>query len=182
MNYHRNSNLLCKAITTKGNLELKEFIMSAYVYNVESKEIVLVINAETNEKCESIAEDNGYMGCDEYGLSYSNEGLSETKFTDFHNDNETNILVDKIENSTSLTELRNSLNSLAIHIDNTDDEIKLEEYVDLTSLPHFDNDKTEWVDGSFSCDLHSHLIYNDCAGDVAGRVGWEILPVSYFED
>lgn len=45
--------------------------MKAYVYNTESMEVVAVISGETNEQCELKAAEMGYMGVDEYGLTYS---------------------------------------------------------------------------------------------------------------
>ena len=45
--------------------------MKAYVYNVETLEVVLTINGETNEQCESKANDMGYMGVDDYALTYN---------------------------------------------------------------------------------------------------------------
>ena len=57
--------------------------MKAYVYNVETMEVVVAINGETNEQCEAKAAEMGYMGSDEYGLTYtpafeSNDGLVES--------------------------------------------------------------------------------------------------------
>ena len=34
-------------------------------------EVVVIISGETNEQCEAKAEELGYMGVDEYGLTYS---------------------------------------------------------------------------------------------------------------
>lgn len=50
--------------------------MKAYIYNVETNEVVLIINADSNASCESLANDLGYMGVDQYGLAYSDNGLN----------------------------------------------------------------------------------------------------------
>lgn len=47
--------------------------MKAYVYNVETNEVVFVAEGETNQDCESQCE--VYMGEDEYALTYSEFGL-----------------------------------------------------------------------------------------------------------
>lgn len=61
--------------------------MKAYVYNVETKEVVVIISGETNEQCEAKANDMGYMGVDEYALTYSPAfgsvgGVVETEHTE----------------------------------------------------------------------------------------------------
>ncbi|MDW1542448.1 hypothetical protein [Vibrio sp. YT-17] len=71
----------------KPNIKRKEKNMKAYVYNVETMEVVVVISGETNEQCEAKANDMGYMGVDEYGLTYSPafgsvDGLVETEYTE----------------------------------------------------------------------------------------------------
>lgn len=56
----------------------REFFMNAYIYNADTNEIIAIIEAETYEQCESIANDMGYMGTDEYGLSYNDNSLAKT--------------------------------------------------------------------------------------------------------
>lgn len=59
--------------------------MKAFVYNVETNEIVVVIEGETNQACEAKADELNYMGVDEYGLTYTNadNSLTETEYTEF---------------------------------------------------------------------------------------------------
>ncbi|ELO1828654.1 hypothetical protein QXB71_003933 [Vibrio cholerae] len=45
--------------------------MKAYVYNTESKKVVAIISGETCEQCEAKAAEMGFMGMDEYGLTYT---------------------------------------------------------------------------------------------------------------
>lgn len=56
--------------------------MKAFVYNVETNEIVVVIEGDTNQACEAKAEELNYMGVDEYGLSYTDAELVMTEFTE----------------------------------------------------------------------------------------------------
>lgn len=56
--------------------------MKGYVYNVDSSEIVVVINGAGNDDIEAKATDLNYLGEDEYGLSYSDHGLTETEHTE----------------------------------------------------------------------------------------------------
>lgn len=56
--------------------------MKAFIYNVESNEVVVVINGENNEQCEAKATDLNFMGTDEYGLTYSDNGLFMTEHSD----------------------------------------------------------------------------------------------------
>jgi len=58
--------------------------MKAYIYNTETNEVVATIDGESNEACEAKADDLGYMGVDEYGLSYNDNDLSETARTEHH--------------------------------------------------------------------------------------------------
>jgi hypothetical protein len=55
--------------------------MKAWIYNVDNSEIVAVITGNTNKQCENKAVELNYMGCDEYGLSYSADKLIETDTT-----------------------------------------------------------------------------------------------------
>jgi hypothetical protein len=62
-------------------------MIKAYVYNVETMEVVVIITGETNDQCEDKANDIGYMGVDEYALTYSPafgsvDGLVETEHTE----------------------------------------------------------------------------------------------------
>ena len=52
--------------------------MKGYIYNVETKAIVITIFGESNKEIERKASDLGYMGVDEYGLQYSDSGLHYT--------------------------------------------------------------------------------------------------------
>ncbi|WP_119298780.1 hypothetical protein [Vibrio cholerae] len=45
--------------------------MKAYVYNTESKKVVAIISGETCEQCEAKTAEMGFMGMDEYGLTYT---------------------------------------------------------------------------------------------------------------
>ena len=56
--------------------------MKAYVYNVETNEIVVVIEGESNEACEAKAHELNYMGVDEYGLTYTDAELEMTEWTE----------------------------------------------------------------------------------------------------
>ena len=56
--------------------------MKAYVYNVETNEIVVVIEGENNDQCEAKAAELNYMGTDEYGLTYSDNELIRTEWTE----------------------------------------------------------------------------------------------------
>ena len=65
----------------------KEIIMKAYVYNVETMEVIVIVSGESNEECEARINEMGYMGIDEYGITYtpafdSVDGLIETKHTE----------------------------------------------------------------------------------------------------
>lgn len=48
--------------------------MKLYVYHVETLEVVAVFNGKTNAECEDAA--RVYLGVDEYGATYSHEGLT----------------------------------------------------------------------------------------------------------
>jgi hypothetical protein len=135
--------------------------------------------------------------CKEFNADYSEDEQAMTFYTDYgcdirsdfeqesqekFDELELNSLVGSVESAESLELLCTALNELDQYLSDTNSQLKTNDCIDLTSLNQFDNGETEWVDGSFSCDLNNHMLYNDCAGDVAGRVGWEILPVSYFED
>lgn len=87
----------------------------------------------------------------------------------------TNILIDRVENAENLSELAVILNEITESLEDDECSFKLDELVDLTNLPQFNTAEREWIDGSFSCDDTSDLFYNDCAGDVCGRVGWEVV-------
>lgn len=56
--------------------------MTGYIYNVETNEIVVIIEGEDNASIEDKANDMGYMGVDEYGLAYSDNELIETNNTE----------------------------------------------------------------------------------------------------
>mgnify|MGYP005997898675 CR=1 FL=1 len=56
--------------------------MKGYIYNVDSNEIVVIIEGENNEEIEAKAEELNYMGVDEYGLVYNNNELTETDWTE----------------------------------------------------------------------------------------------------
>ncbi|EKO3632393.1 hypothetical protein M3894_002923 [Vibrio metschnikovii] len=58
--------------------------MKAYVYNTEPMEVVAVISGETNEQCEAKALELGYMGVDEYGLTYTPAFESEGGLVECH--------------------------------------------------------------------------------------------------
>jgi len=58
--------------------------MNAYIYSVDSMEVVAIIAGDTNKECEAKAEELNYMGVDEYGLAYSNNGLTTTDDTEEH--------------------------------------------------------------------------------------------------
>jgi hypothetical protein len=134
--------------------------------------------------------------CEEFIANYNEDEKAMVFYTDFGCDIrirfelesqekyrlKLKLLVDSIESAETLELLCSALNELGQHLSDIDSEMKTDECVDLTSLNQFDNGKTEWTDGSFSCDLNNHMIYNDCLGDVAGRVGWEIKPLSFFTD
>jgi hypothetical protein len=54
--------------------------MTMYIYEVESNEVVAIINAEDNAACESIATDRGYEQ-DALGWIYNDNGLVHTQET-----------------------------------------------------------------------------------------------------
>jgi len=56
--------------------------MKGYIYNVETNVIVAIIIGDNNSTIENKANDLGYMGVDEYGLSYSDSGLEELTSTE----------------------------------------------------------------------------------------------------
>lgn len=56
--------------------------MKGYIYNVDSNEIVVIINGSSNDEIENKADELGYMGVDEYGLAYSDTELTETESTE----------------------------------------------------------------------------------------------------
>ncbi len=43
--------------------------MKLFIYNVETKEVVAIVNGETNEECEEKA--FNYLGVDEYAGTYT---------------------------------------------------------------------------------------------------------------
>ena len=45
--------------------------MIAYIYSTDSNEIICEIHCTTNDDVENRAMELGYMGCDEYGLTYT---------------------------------------------------------------------------------------------------------------
>ena len=45
--------------------------MKLYAYNVESMEVVAIINGENNEECEAKAENAGYSPSDDIAWTYS---------------------------------------------------------------------------------------------------------------
>lgn len=45
--------------------------MIGYVYSTERDEIVAEIHGEDNAAIEAAAEERGWMGCDEFGLTYT---------------------------------------------------------------------------------------------------------------
>jgi hypothetical protein len=47
--------------------------MKAYVYNIDTLEVVMVAEGESNQECE--AQTEVYAGSDEYGITYSDFGL-----------------------------------------------------------------------------------------------------------
>jgi hypothetical protein len=49
--------------------------MKGYIYKVETNEIIAQIEGGSNADIESQAEEMGYMGMDEFGLSYTDNGL-----------------------------------------------------------------------------------------------------------
>jgi hypothetical protein len=57
--------------------------MKGYIYNVETKEVVLEIAGESNKEIEAAADARGYTGVDEYGLSYNDNGLFHTIDTEY---------------------------------------------------------------------------------------------------
>ncbi len=62
--------------------------MKGYIYDVEKKNVVTVIAGATNTKIENKAQDLGFLGSDEYGLTYSPgfgaiDAANITKNTDY---------------------------------------------------------------------------------------------------
>ena len=55
---------------------------TAYIYNVDSNEIIVTIQGDDEKSVQSKVEELGYMGMDEYGLTYSDHGLIETTSTE----------------------------------------------------------------------------------------------------
>lgn len=49
--------------------------MKGYIYNTNNSQMVYVIDGVNNSDIEHKAERLGYMGADEYGLSYTANGL-----------------------------------------------------------------------------------------------------------
>lgn len=58
--------------------------MNAYIYNVETSEVIATIAGENNQVIEDKANELGYMGVDEYGLSYTLDGLELTTHSETH--------------------------------------------------------------------------------------------------
>lgn len=52
-----------------------ELKMKGYIYNVDTMEIIALIEGVDNNDIECKANELGYMGVDEYGLTYSDSGL-----------------------------------------------------------------------------------------------------------
>ena len=44
--------------------------MKAFIYDTETHEIIAIIYGETNEQCEEVALDYGWLEYDKYGLTY----------------------------------------------------------------------------------------------------------------
>lgn len=55
--------------------------MQAYIYNVDSNEILVIIDGENNEEIEATAAFLNYSE-DEHGLAYSDNELTETEHTE----------------------------------------------------------------------------------------------------
>jgi len=53
----------------------KKGTVEGYIYNVETNVIVAIIVGDSNNTVENKANDLGYMGVDEYGLTYNDSGL-----------------------------------------------------------------------------------------------------------
>ena len=49
--------------------------MTGYIYNIDTMELIIAISGRSNQDIENQAEELGYMGTDEYGLTYTREGL-----------------------------------------------------------------------------------------------------------
>lgn len=60
--------------------------MKAYAYNTEKNIIVATIEAEDNQAIEAIAYDYGYMGVDDYGLTYSPSGMAFSDDAEFQSE------------------------------------------------------------------------------------------------
>tara|TARA_R110002012_G_scaffold322055_1_gene554341 strand:+ start:3894 stop:4079 length:186 start_codon:yes stop_codon:yes gene_type:complete len=58
--------------------------MKAYIYNVDTNEVIATIEGEDNDSIESKADDLNYMGVDEYGLSYTCFDLIISSDTEEH--------------------------------------------------------------------------------------------------
>jgi len=58
--------------------------MDAYIYNIDTKEILAIITGESNKVCEAKAEELNYMGSNEYGICYMDNELTETNDTEYY--------------------------------------------------------------------------------------------------
>lgn len=56
--------------------------MKGYIYNVDTKEVILEIVGDSSKVIEDAAAARGYMGFDEYGLSYTDNCLYHTSDTE----------------------------------------------------------------------------------------------------
>ena len=57
--------------------------MIGYIYRTESNEIIAEIHGEDNDAIESAAESLGFMGCDEFGLTYTRVQMTFVTGHDF---------------------------------------------------------------------------------------------------
>ena len=56
--------------------------MTGYVYSVDTREIVVIIEGDDDEKVQEKADNLGFMGVDEYGFQYNANELIKTTNTE----------------------------------------------------------------------------------------------------